>query len=176
MIGRERWALASPALQKLNMKLSIPTQKTTWFACDDPENRADIRVISPEDAHDLGKDHSFFVTFRQHNTSDTERRGSFLGKRSFKSEGNGDFTQIVDFSGDALRRLEVQAVLSGTDLFNSAGKELKFEQSGSYPKVLSTAEFNKWWDDMPPQWAEEIHSACLEINPEWDPKRLSDME
>lgn len=104
-----------------------------------------------------------YVSFKQATTGEVEVRTGVLQNRRWKQE-NGSILLFDDFNVDFLARTEVRLTLTGTDITFEDGKELEFRDG----KVSSESQFNRWWDQLPFQWARKMHEFCLEMNPMWD--------
>lgn len=114
----------------------------------------------------LSDPHEGYISFRQATTSDVERRTLAISKRMYRPEGES-LTIVDETNSDYIARLEVMLTLSGTDILFPDGGELDFVNN----RIKSENQFNKWWDQMPPRWAREVHRCCLEVNLDWNPKR-----
>lgn len=137
------------------IKLKVPTQKRFDLVVSEETEELQISEIQ-ETAQG-------YVSFKQATTGEVEIRTGILQNRRWKQE-NGSIMLFDDFNVDFLARMEVRLTMTGTDITFEDGVVLEFKNN----KVASESQFNKWWDQLPFQWARKLHSFCLELNPMWD--------
>lgn len=112
----------------------------------------------------------FLVKFRQGTIGEDTRRDSLIGQRKFASE-DGRIVSLADVGQGALAHLEIGMTLTDTSLGLQDGSALRFVTSGSVRKIESEDQFSRWYNSIPSPWANEIYTACLEVNPSWDPSK-----
>jgi hypothetical protein len=137
------------------IKLKVPTQKRFDLVVSEETEELQISEIQ-ETAQG-------YVSFKQATTGEVEIRTGILQNRRWKQE-NGSIMLFDDFNVDFLARMEVRLTMTGTDITFEDGVVLEFKNN----KLVSESQFNKWWDQLPFQWARKLHSFCLELNPMWD--------
>lgn len=137
------------------IKLKVPTQKR--FDLNVSEDGSDLYIS------DVQETAQGYVSFKQATTGEVEVRTGVLQNRRWKQE-NGSILLFDDFNIDFLARTEVRLTLTGTDIAFEDGTVLEFKDG----KVASETQFNKWWNQLPFQWARKMHELCLQLNPMWD--------
>jgi len=154
------------------LKIPTPQEKTYYFHLANPDV-AEVRRVTEIEAAAQDQEKIFFVKFRQGTVGEDTRRDAWTSQRKYKAE-DGEIVSVTDSSVSALARLEIGMVLTDTDLRLRDDSMLKFVQTGSIRKVDSEEQFQRWYDTIPTQWANEIYLCMLEVNPSWDPsKRFS---
>ncbi len=111
-----------------------------------------------------------FVSFRQATIAQVEQRTEASNNRKWVSEGDNKMALIDNVNFDKIARLEVFLTLCNTDIVFEDGTRVSFTE-GSAPAVVERPQFDAWWDAMNLQQARFIHKCCLEVNPDWAPKR-----
>lgn len=137
------------------IKLKVPTQKR--FDLVVSEESGELQIAETQET---AQGH---VSFKQATTGEVEVRTGVLQNRRWKQE-NGSILLFDDFNIDFLARTEVRLTLTSTDIAFEDGAVLEFKDG----KVASESQFNRWWNQLPFQWARKMHEFCLELNPMWD--------
>lgn len=159
------------------MALTIPkaVEASFHFHITSEEHLAEIRRIDSEEAAGMETDTVFTVKFRQGTIGDDNLRTTYINTRRLKQE-DGQYVTVSDINQNSLGKMEMRLTLCETDLALQDESKLDFMQSGSIRRVKSDSQFDRWYNSLPSQWANEIYKACLEVNPSWDPsKRISEL-
>ncbi len=134
--------------------------------------KTDIKVREGGDWYKAGdaEQPDGYVSFRQATIAQVELRTGESNQRKWVSEGDNRMALIDNVNFDKIARMEVFWTLCDTDITFEDGTRMSFTD-GPSPAVEDRAQFDKWWDAMDLQKARFIHSCCLEVNPDWSPKR-----
>ena len=143
--------------------LKVPTVKR-FDLVESEKDGFNTLVKAPD-----GQPGECYVQFRQASTLDVEKRTGVMSKRTFYGD-EFDRTIFQDETNyDFVRRTDVALTLCGTDILLPDESSLSFEKG----HVKDRAQFDEWWNALPPVWAEAIHTYCTEVNILWAPKRAS---
>ena len=154
------------------MELSVPLIDTFFFLDESTAKERKIRRIPAEDVDKNDSKKVFHVTFRQGTQTEDLERTSWMNRRKYGYDQRiSNFVEISDLNPDDLARLEVSLTLSDTDLKFPGGKPLRFNTADDVTRVADPNQFHVWWGMFPSQWAAQVYSCCLEVNPDWAPKR-----
>jgi hypothetical protein len=103
------------------------------------------------------------VTVRQAQQGENEERNVLFSRFQREYIGGGvKVTQDIDF--DAVRRREVYLTMTGCNITGEDDKPLFAFKDG---KLADEETFKKAWAKLPPEYADAIHDAILEVNPQW---------
>lgn len=140
------------------IKLTIPTTKSFYYAFTDKGFVWPVmeRIKTAEE------DHQVTISFRQATALDIEQRTASMSRRMLRQDQDGMMV-VNDTNFDYVSRVEVMLTLAYTDIEFDDGRKLSFNKN----RISDKSAFNEWWDNMPGQWAIQIHNACMETNPEW---------
>ena len=117
-----------------------------------------------------------YVEFRQARRGEEEKRQEMLDDMTWVLDNSGGFNGLKqNQTRTAVTRLEVFMTLCGSNLeFGSEDEEVdpepvfKFKTDRGVPQLaMSEAQFEKVWNLLPVELAEEIVEACHQHNPQW---------
>jgi len=123
-------------------------------------------------------DQDTYVEVRQATQREVERRAELTAdaSRIFRS-GTQEVEVKQRWSIEEQKRLEVYLTLAGSNIqappdSDGAATHSLFryrKDGGKMVLSMSEAEFNDAWGLLPEEWAEAIHDAVLQVNPQWNP-------
>jgi hypothetical protein len=113
------------------------------------------------------KDAEAYIRIRQGSTGDNEIRGQMTAPRKWiVNPRERTVHETSEVNPLALGKLEMGLVILDTDIQHQDGSELKFEGTGLQRRA-DKADFDKWWDGLPPRWARSLYACLMEVNPDW---------
>ena len=146
--------------------LKIPTTKSFYFKVEETDELVKLAEVKIDDTPDVT------VTFRQSTATDAEQRNQALSRREYRGDSAGKLLMVDETNLDTVNRLEIFLTMTDIDINFPDGTPLDFETVNGKRKIKSRQQFDSFWSNMYPHWADVISKCCLRANPNWDLKRL----
>jgi len=111
------------------------------------------------------------VTFRQALRGAVEAIAAMYAKSTMEWDDNsgGRVRQETEVNQRAVETKMVSLTLAESNLlWDDDTPVFKFSKRGAFSQLSSEAEFLAAWERLPAELAEEIFTACLTVNPQWD--------